>query len=68
MKKKERFIETFRGHAGSWGDEVKIIVDSETGVNYLVTCNSYGSGITPLLDKNGLPVLTPVDSTDSSTK
>ncbi|SFA88408.1 hypothetical protein SAMN04488072_10363 [Lentibacillus halodurans] len=35
----------------------KIIVDKETGVNYLYSWDRYSGGITPLLDKNGSPVI-----------
>lgn len=36
----------------------KIIRDKETGVNYLYNASGYGIGITPLLDKDGKPVVT----------
>ena len=39
----------------------KIYVDTQTGVNYLLADNGTGLGITPLLDKDGKPVVTPVD-------
>ncbi len=39
---------------------VEIWVDKETGVNYLYFRQGYGAGLTPLLDKNGKPVITPV--------
>lgn len=38
----------------------KIIVDNETGVNYLLVSEGYGGGITPLLDKDGKVVVTEV--------
>lgn len=38
----------------------KIIVDSETGVNYLFTAEGYAGGLTVLLDKDGKPVITPI--------
>lgn len=37
----------------------KIIIDKETGVNYLFTWDGYAGGITPLLDEEGNPVITP---------
>jgi hypothetical protein len=37
--------------------DVLIIVDKETGVNYLYVCRGYGGGLTPLLDENGKPVI-----------
>lgn len=36
----------------------QVIIDRETGVNYLCIKTGYGAGITPLLDKNGKPVIT----------
>lgn len=35
-----------------------IIVDKETGVNYLVWQSGYAGGITPLLDSDGKPIVT----------
>lgn len=39
----------------------KIIVDTETGINYLFMKDGYAGGLTPLLDKDGKPIVTPVD-------
>ena len=39
--------------------EVSVIVDAETGVNYLFVVHGYAGGLTPLLDKNGKPIITP---------
>ena len=36
----------------------RIIVDKETGVNYLFVCRGYGGGLTPLLDADGKPIIT----------
>lgn len=36
----------------------EIIVDKETGVNYLLVKNGYGAGLTPLLDENGKTIIT----------
>ncbi|MBP1533188.1 MAG: xylan 1,4-beta-xylosidase [Ruminococcus sp.] len=41
-------------------DVVKILVDKETGVNYVFAKEGYAGGLTPLLDKDGKPVITPV--------
>lgn len=38
----------------------KIIVDTETGVNYLFVSEGYAGGLTVLLDREGKPVITPV--------
>ena len=39
---------------------IEIWVDRETGVNYLFHASGYAGGLTPLLDKDGKPVVTPV--------
>lgn len=38
--------------------ETSIIVDKETGVNYLFVHRGYGGGLTPLLDAEGKPIIT----------
>lgn len=35
-----------------------ILVDKETGVNYLFVQSGYAGGLTPLLDADGKPVIT----------
>lgn len=37
---------------------VEIWVDTETGVNYLFHASGNAGGLTPLLDKEGKPVVT----------
>lgn len=39
---------------------VQIWVDKETGVNYLYMGQGYGGGLTPLLDRDGKPIITAV--------
>lgn len=39
----------------------EIWVDKETGVNYLYHVSGYSGGLTVLLDKDGKPVITPVE-------
>ena len=39
-------------------DVFEIWVDTETGVNYIFHRNGNASGLTPLLDKDGNPVVT----------
>ncbi len=53
-KKEKRFI-VKEGHGIGLG-AVEILVDTKTGVNYLVAQSPYG-GITPLLDENGNVVI-----------
>ena len=57
MKKEERFVKIY-----SQGklDYVEILVDKETGVNYVFRQCGYAGGLTPLLYKDGKPVVTPV--------
>ena len=38
--------------------ETMIIVDKETGVNYLYVHRGYGGGLTPLIDADGKPIIT----------
>ena len=39
-----------------------ILVDKETGVNYLFVQSGYAGGLTPLLDADGKPVMTKKDN------
>jgi hypothetical protein len=56
-KKEKRFIKTY-GQGIS--DITEIWVDQETGVNYLYHAAGYSGGLTPLLDREGKPVITTV--------
>ena len=57
MAKEKRFIKAYTQDMGS----TVILVDKETGVNYLFTSSGYAGGLTVLLDKDGKPVITPVE-------
>ena len=39
---------------------MEIWIDKETGVNYLFHASGYAGGLTPLLDRNGKPVVSPI--------
>jgi len=56
----KRFVETYSQGATNVR---KIIVDTQTGVNYLLASSSMtsGCGLTVLTDQNGKPVITPVN-------
>ena len=41
---------------------IQIVVDSKTGVNYIVTAGMTNNGITPLLDKKGKVVIDKLES------
>lgn len=38
----------------------EIWVDKETGVNYLYHEDGYSGGLTPLLDRDGKPIISPI--------
>ena len=38
--------------------DAMIIVDKETGVNYLLVRSGYGAGLTPLIDAECKPIVT----------
>ena len=59
-KKEERFIKV---HSENLGSEI-ILVDKVTGVNYLFVSQGYAGGLTPLLNPDGTPVVTPVSRYD----
>ena len=58
-KKEERFEVVYTdGSQLKDGGIRQILVDKETGVNYLMWKSGYGAGITPLLDSEGKVVVT----------
>lgn len=58
-KKDERFEVIFRDGSQLREEGVRqILVDKQTGVNYLVWQCGYAGGITPLLDAEGKVVVT----------
>ena len=56
MKNKKRFKVIYS--QGSL-TRTEIWLDTKTGVNYLYHTAGYSGGLTPLLDKDGKPVITP---------
>ena len=72
-KKEERFEVIFRDGSSLKGNSFspvsvlydgvrQILVDKETGVNYLCWKSGYGAGITPLLDSEGKVIVTKSNS------
>lgn len=57
MPKDKRFEKVYSQGVGS----IEIWVDKETGVNYLYHASGYAGGLTVLLNKDGKPVVTPVE-------
>ena len=59
MTKAERFEQVYsQGRISS----MEIWVDKETGVNYLFHQSGYAGGMTPLLDRDGKPVISPIQN------
>lgn len=60
----ERFVEVY---SQGVTNVRKIIVDTQTGVNYLLMSSNMtgGSGITVLVDAYGKPLVTQLDESDS---
>lgn len=56
---KERFVEVY---SQGLVNVAKIIVDTETGVNYLLGSHNKqtGTGMTVLVNQDGKPVVTPI--------
>ena len=57
MAKDKRFEKIYSQDLGC----VESWVDKETGVNYLYYASGYAGGLTVLVDKDGKPVVTPVE-------
>ena len=55
-KKEDRFVKV---HSEAMGGRM-ILVDKVTGVNYLFVSSGYAGGLTPLLDREGQPIITSV--------
>ena len=54
--KKDRFIKVYSQNS-SFGSNVRILVDVETGVNYLFCIEGFGCGLTVMLNADGKPVV-----------
>lgn len=57
MAKNERFEKIYSQGAVN---VTEIWVDTETGVNYVFHQSGYAGGLTPLLDRDGKPVISPI--------
>lgn len=58
-KGKDRFVEVY---SQGITNVAKIIVDTETGVNYLLASSTLtaGCGMSILVNQNGKPIVTPI--------
>ena len=60
-KKENRFEVVFQDGAQLKDDGLRqILLDTKTGVNYLVWKSGYAGGITPLLDSEGHVIITDI--------
>ncbi len=55
----ERFVRVYK-QGGAFSTQIHVWVDRITGVNYMVMPSGYGSAMTPLLNRDGTPIVTPV--------
>lgn len=62
MAKEKRFIKVYSQGAGS----TEILVDKETGVNYLFHSSGYAGGLTVLVDSEGKPIVTSPEELDDN--
>lgn len=62
MAKEKRFEKIYTQGMGT----TLILVDKVTGVNYLWHSEGYGGGLTPLIDRDGKPVVTRVCPDDAA--
>ncbi len=60
-KKDKRFVKIYSD--GVFGS-VELFVDRETGVTYLFKASGYAGGLTPLLDREGKPIITEIRDED----
>ncbi len=57
MNKNERFEKVY---SQGMANVTEIWVDKETGVNYVFHVSGYAGGMTPLLDRDGKPIISPI--------
>ena len=60
MSKKDERFEILEKEGNQLKDAglIQIIVDKQTGVNYLWVKSGYAGGLSPLLDAEGKPIVT----------
>lgn len=61
MSKKDNRFVVIHKEGSELSTSNQLIVDRETGVTYLFIKSGYGAGLTPLLDRDGKPVITYVE-------
>lgn len=59
-KNDKRFVKVYTQRSGLSGPYMEILVDRQTGVNYVYASAGYGGGLTVLMNADGTPVVTPI--------
>lgn len=62
-EKQKRFVTVYT--QTTFNTNTRVLVDKETGVNYLFFLQSYGGGLTVLVDADGKPIVTPIEEEDN---
>ena len=60
MAKKDARFHVVTVKNDSFGQSSQIWIDKQTGVNYLFVASGYAGGLSPLLDRDGKPVISPL--------
>ena len=56
MAKNDRFQVVLQQGNGLTSPQCTVLLDTATGVQYLITQTGYGGGICPLIDRDGKPM------------
>ena len=64
-KKSNRFV-CAEISGGGFANRCEVLVDRQTGVNYLFVASGYSGGLTVMLDAQGNPIVTPVPPEDQT--
>ena len=62
--KSKRFVCTEVSRGAFEATQSRVLVDRQTGVNYLWTEAGYSGGLTVLVDAEGKPIVTPIPEED----
>ena len=54
---KDRRFTVIYQEGSEWNIKYQILLDRETGIQYLMAKSGYGAGLTPLLDRDGKPLV-----------
>lgn len=63
-----RFVKLYKQGSTLGSSYLEIWVDRETGVQYLYRMNGYSGGFTPLLDRDGRPLIASAEEMEQPCK